>query len=318
MRDDHNRRINYLRLSVTDLCNLRCRYCMPKQGIEKKNHQEILSFEQISTYVDTLVGMGIDKVRITGGEPLVRKDILTLLSAIGHHKEIKEFTLTTNGLLLKSMASALKEAGIQRVNISLDSLNPEKFRKMTRGGDLSDVIEGIEAAEKVGLTPIKINVVLIGGFNDDEIEDFIRLTVNRKIDVRFIELMPIGQVAHWSLDNFISADTVLQKVPELIKADDVEHGSPAVHYRLPYGQGRVGLIRPISCKFCKDCNRIRLTSSGQLKYCLHSNDVLDLRQIRQEPEALEKAIQDFIMKKPYEHQLEDGCYSLTNMVGIGG
>lgn len=189
---------------------------------------------------------------------------------------------------------------------------------MTRGGNLNDVLEGIERAKQVGLKPIKRNVVLIGGFNDDEIEVFVALTQDQEIDVRFIELMPIGEVATWSLDNFLSNDYVLQKLPSLIQEAVKEPGSPAVYYRLPGGKGRVGLISPISCKFCDSCNRIRLTAEGQLKYCLHSNEEFDLRTVLREKGSLKELIENSVLKKPLEHAIEQGSFISRNMVQIGG
>jgi GTP 3',8-cyclase len=291
---------------------------MPESGIEKCPHDSILTFEEIDNLVEQLVQLGIDKVRITGGEPLVRKDIIQLLERIGRHKSITDFSITTNGMLLKRYAKELKAAGVHRVNVSLDSLNSEKFAAMTRGGDLALVLEGIEEAIKVGLLPIKLNVVLIGGFNDDEIEDFVELTRNQPIDVRFIELMPIGEVASWSLDNFISNKHVLNQCPDLHRTEQQDKSSPAVYYKLSNAKGRVGLISPISCKFCHGCNRIRLTSEGGLKYCLHSEDTLDVKEILARKGNLELEIKKFLAKKPLDHSLEKGRYIKQNMVRIGG
>lgn len=318
MKDSFGRDITYLRLSITDRCNLRCRYCMPAGGIEKLQHDSILSLEEIDEIVSAFVELGINKVRITGGEPLVRNGIISLIEKISRHSGIKDLALTTNGIHLKSMAKDLKEAGLTRVNVSLDSLNDKKYAQMTRGGKLKQVLEGIEMARQVGLTPIKLNVVLIGGFNDDEVEQFVALTQDQAIDVRFIELMPIGEVATWSLENFLSNDYVLQKVPSLIKELSTEIGSPAVYYRLPDGKGRVGLISPISCKFCDSCNRIRLTSEGKLKYCLHSNEEIDLRKAIKEKGSLKELIEYSILQKPLEHSIEEGQFISRNMVQVGG
>lgn len=318
MEDRFGRKINYLRLSVTDLCNLRCQYCMPESGVEKCLHSDILSFEEIDSIVSSLVDQGINKIRVTGGEPLVRKDIITLLKKIGRHEEVTDFALTTNGLLLKEMAQQIKDAGVDRVNVSLDSLDPKKYRKMTRGGDLTQVLEGIEEAIRVGLTPIKLNVVLIGGYNDDEIKDFVHLTKERPIDVRFIELMPIGEVATWSSKHFISNKMVTETATELELLENQEPNSPAIYYTLPGAKGRVGLISPISCKFCSDCNRIRLTSNGSLKYCLHSDDSINLKQILQRKGSIEAEVNRFLLQKPQKHNIEDGLFVNHNMVSIGG
>jgi cyclic pyranopterin phosphate synthase len=291
---------------------------MPENGIEKMEHKDILSIEDMDTIVGIFAKMGITKIRLTGGEPLVRGGILILIKKIKAHPEIKEVALTTNGLLLKDMAQDLKDSGLDRVNISVDSLDPEKFSRMTRGGRLEDLLAGIEEAKRVGLTPIKLNVVLIGGFNDDEIPDFVAMTKEEAIDVRFIELMPIGEVARWSKNNFLANQTVLERVPELTPVEDEDPASPAKYYRLPGGKGKVGLISPITCKFCEDCNRIRLTPEGKLKYCLHSDEEFDLKQALEEGRDLEAYIQECILKKPKEHNLENGKSILRNMVQIGG
>lgn len=318
MVDAFGREINYLRLSITDRCNLRCKYCMPEDGIEKVKHEDILTLEELSEIVRTFAELGINKVRITGGEPLVRKGILSLISNIRSFEGIKEIALTTNGMLLKDMALDLKKAGLDRVNISVDSLNPEKYAMMTRGGQLKRVLEGIQAAKQVGLTPIKLNVVLIGGFNDDEVFDFVALTKDEAIDVRFIELMPIGEVAQWSLENFLPNDYILQRVPHLKPVKIEDQSSPARYYRLPKGLGRIGLISPISCKFCQYCNRIRLTSEGKLKYCLHSNEEFDLGKVLRSKASLKEYIEESILKKPLAHTIEQGDFIVRNMVQVGG
>lgn len=317
MIDSYGRNINYLRISLTDLCNLRCQYCMPKEGISKIDHGEILRLEEIEKMAAEFVALGISKIRITGGEPLVRKGILNLVENIGK-LGLKDFTMTTNGLLLKKYAKDLKNAGLNRVNISLDTLDEKKYKDITRGGSIKKVLEGIEEAKKVGLIPIKLNVVLIGGFNENEIEDFVNLTKNEKIDVRFIELMPIGEAKDWSLDKFIPNSTVLERVQDLkpIKRDDIS--SPANYYKLPEGKGKVGLINPITCKFCENCNRIRLTSNGMLKLCLHSDEEIDLKEPLRNGVDIKEIILNDINKKPKAHHLEEGKYTSRNMVSIGG
>ncbi len=318
MKDSYDREINYLRISITDRCNLRCKYCIPEQGVEKLEHSSILTLEEIDEIVEAFVELGINKIRITGGEPLVRNGAVSLIRKISQHEGIKDIALTTNGIYLKDMAKELKEAGLKRVNISLDTMNEKKFSMMTRGGHLSNVLEGIEKAKEVGLTPIKLNVVLIGGFNDNEIEDFIALTKDEEIDVRFIELMPIGEASSWSVDNFLSNDAVLQKVPSLIKEPCIDITSPAVYYRLQGAKGRVGLISPITCKFCSSCNRVRLTAEGKLKYCLHSNEEFDIKKVVREHGLIKEFIEQSIAQKPQEHTIEEGNFVLRNMVQTGG
>ncbi|MBV7272041.1 GTP 3',8-cyclase MoaA [Clostridiaceae bacterium UIB06] len=318
MIDSYGRNINYLRISITDLCNLRCRYCMPEKGIEKIPHNEILRLEEIEELARIFVSLGVNKIRITGGEPLIRKGILNLIENIGRIEGLKDFAMTTNGIFLKKYARNLKNAGLNRVNISLDTLNEKKYRDITKGGDIKEVLEGIEEAKKVGLTPIKLNVVLIGGLNEDEIKDFVNLTKNENIDVRFIELMPIGQAKDWSLDKFISNKIVLEKVKELKEIIKEDISSPARYYKLPNSKGKVGLINPISCKFCDNCNRIRLTADGKIKTCLHSNAEIDLRIPLRMGEDLRKIITEVVINKPKEHNLENGEYIERNMTTIGG
>lgn len=317
MIDSYGRNINYLRISLTDLCNLRCKYCMPKEGIPKIDHEEILRLEEIEKIAEEFVSLGINKIRITGGEPLVRKGILNLVESIGK-MGIKDFAMTTNGLLLKKYARDLKNAGLNRVNISLDTLNETKYKSITRGGSIKNVLEGIEEAKKVGLTPIKLNVVLIGGFNEDEIEDFVNLTKDEEIDIRFIELMPIGEAKDWSLEKFIPNSTVLEKAKDLKPVMKEDISSPASYYKLPNGKGKIGFINPITCKFCENCNRIRLTSNGMLKLCLHSDEEIDLKEPLRSGNDIKEIILNSINKKPESHYLEDGKYITRNMVAIGG
>lgn len=318
MKDAYGREVNYLRLSITDLCNLRCQYCMPINGIKKIAHEAILTMEELEEIVKTFAMLGVTKVRITGGEPLARKGIVTLIDKIKRLDTITEIALTTNGILLKDMAQDLKNAGLKRVNISLDSLDGKKYMMMTRGGKLKEVLQGIDKAREVGLTPIKLNVVLIGGFNDDEVEKFVRLTEDEALDVRFIELMPIGEVAKWSSEHFLPNDYVLKAVPELRKSEKLEPNAPAVYYQLPGAKGRVGLISPISCKFCNTCNRVRLTSGGKLKHCLHSEEESDLKEVLRNGGNLAELIQHAISKKPLEHFIEEGSFITRNMIQVGG
>lgn len=315
MKDSFEREITYLRVSVTDLCNLRCRYCMPEEGVEKRAHESILSVEELDEIVRAAARCGIRKIRLTGGEPLVRRGIVDICRNAAAAPGVEEVCLTTNGVLLPRMAGALREAGVSRLNISLDTMQEEKYRQITRCGTLSDAIAGLSAAREAGFARTKINCVLIGGVNDDEIADFVDLTREHDYAVRFIELMPIGQCAAWDQGRFLSADEVLARVPALAPC-----GTDGVSelYRVPGWRGTVGLIRPISRHFCPSCNRIRLTSDGKLKPCLHSAQEIDLRG--QTGRALEQTIRQAICAKPQRHHLDGGAASesLRNMNAIGG
>lgn len=291
---------------------------MPENGIKKMPYEEILKLEEINKIAEEFVQLGVDKIRITGGEPLVKKGILNLIQNIASFKGIKDFAMTTNGTLLNKYAQDLKRAGLNRVNISLDTLNAKKYVDITKRGNLKDVLDGIEAAKKAGLTPIKINVVLIKGFNEDEIENFVNLTKYEEVHIRFIELMPIGSLKYWSLNNYISNETVLAEVKELQEVPSHDISSPARYYKLPGAKGRIGLISPISCKFCENCNRMRLTIDGKIKLCLHSNEEIDIKTPLRQGKDIKKLIENIIISKPMEHNLEDGVYISRNMTNIGG
>lgn len=311
MKDGLGRNINYLRISVTDRCNLRCRYCMPEEGIEKKGHQEMLTLEEIFEVVRVCADLGTDKIRITGGEPLVRKGLIGLIEKITALSGIKDIALTTNGVLLGQMAGDLRKAGLKRINISLDTMDAKKYEYITRGGNVKAVLEGIEAALKTGLVPIKINTVLTKGFNEDEIGDFIRLTLNENIDVRFIELMPLGHASGFAAEHYLPNTEVLERFKELEQVEAEDKSSPAKYYRLPGAKGRVGLINPISHAFCSNCNRIRLTADGKLKPCLHSDMEIDIRKVLRDEkntdkfQAVRQAVVEAIQAKPRKHTLND-------------
>lgn len=311
MKDGLGRNINYLRISVTDRCNLRCRYCMPEEGIVKRAHSNILTLEEIFEIVNVCAGLGTDKIRITGGEPLVRKGLAGLIEKIAALEGIKDLAITTNGSLLKGYARELKEAGLNRINISLDTMNEKKYEYVTRGGRLKDVLEGIHEALKVGLVPIKINTVLAKDFNEDEIGSFIRLTESLGIDVRFIELMPIGHAASFASEHYLPNSAVLERFKELEPMETGDKSSPAMYYKLPGAKGRVGFINPISRNFCSSCNRLRLMADGKLKPCLHSDLEIDVKGILRglkagdKQMALEKAVAEAIQAKPGHHTLND-------------
>nr|WP_317284249.1 GTP 3',8-cyclase MoaA [uncultured Dysosmobacter sp.] len=314
MLDGCGRTIDYLRLSVTDLCNYRCRYCMPPEGVAKRDHGDILSLEELADIARAAVRLGVKKIRLTGGEPLVRRGIVELCRQLRTIPGLQELCLTTNGALLPQLAAPLREAGLDRLNISLDTLRPDRFAEMTRLGHLSDALAGIEAAEAAGFHDLKLDTVLIGGFNDDEIDDFINLTREHPWEVRFIELMPMGPCAEWDKARFLSGDTVLQKVPAL---QQIESCGVARRYRLPGAMGTVGLISPVNHDFCAQCRRIRVTADGKLKGCLHSAEELPLRGLH--GKELEDAIRQGILQKPQRHHLtERRSDTPRNMNQIGG
>lgn len=314
MLDGCGRTIDYLRLSVTDLCNYRCRYCMPEGGVCKRFHSEILSVEELTGIAEAAVRCGIKKIRLTGGEPLVRRGILELCRRLRAIPGLEELCLTTNGSLLPELARPLREAGVDRLNISLDTLRPERFAQMTRLGRLSQVWQGIRAAEEAGFRHLKLDIVLIGGFNDDETDDFLLLTQEHPWEVRFIELMPMGPCASWDRSCFVSADSILQRNTAL---QQIDSSGVARRYRLPGAPGTVGLISPMSHDFCGDCRRIRVTADGKLKGCLHSREEISLRGLH--GEALKNAIRQGILQKPQRHRLtERPSDTPRNMNQIGG
>jgi cyclic pyranopterin phosphate synthase len=313
--DAYNRPISYLRISVTDRCNLRCVYCMPPQGVPKRPHGEILRYEEIETVARAAAELGITKVRLTGGEPLVRPGVVDLVHMLARVDGIDDLSMTSNGILLRDYAQALAQAGLRRVNLSLDTLRPERFRRITRCGELDDVLAGIEAAHAAGLEPIKINTVVVRGMNDDEVVDFARRTLNEKWHVRFIELMPIGSGGAINADwksQVVTADEIRQKIEsalgELRPAKFSVGGGPARYYRLPKAQGTIGFITPISEHFCTRCNRLRLTADGHLRPCLLSDYEIDLRTPLRAGAGVEQ-IKDLILQtiasKPLQHHLDE-------------
>lgn len=313
MKDRFGRDITYLRISVTDLCNLRCKYCMPESGVESLCHSDILTLEEIVEIVKVAAKNGITKIRLTGGEPLVRRGFVHLCKEISKIEQIEDIAITTNGVHLKNMADDLFENKVKRINFSLDTLVKEKYNDITRRNDFDKTMESLFYAIKKGFK-VKLNVVLIGGFNDDEIENFVKLANDYDLEVRFIELMQIGETANWSKDKFISNNIVLEKVPKL-EFDGIS--GVAKIYKIKGQKGKIGLISPISCSFCSDCNRIRLTSDGKLKPCLHSKDEINLKGLS--GEELEEVFKRGIFDKPEKHHLEDGkSESTRDMNKIGG
>lgn len=315
MKDRYGRTIKYLRLSVTDLCNCRCVYCMGENGVPRLPHSAILSFEEIEEIVRTAVSLGVTKVRLTGGEPLVRRGIDELVRRLRGIEGVEELAMTTNGARLAEYAEALKEAGLDRLNVSLDTLDPEKFRRITRIGELRDTLDGLDAARRAGFEHIKLNTVLMGGVNDDEIAEIAALAKDGAFDVRFIELMPIGECTDWDRRRFLPAERVLEYLP---KGERVPSDGVAELWRPAGFRGTVGLIRPLSHRFCADCDRIRVTADGCLKPCLHSAREIPLRG--KHGEALVRTIAEGMQTKPREHHMADGhaSESRRGMNRIGG
>ncbi|MEW6584879.1 MAG: GTP 3',8-cyclase MoaA [Nitrospirota bacterium] len=279
LKDNFDRTIDYLRISITDRCNLRCIYCMPSGGIVPMEHKEILRYEEIIRVLRIAAAMGVKRVRITGGEPLIRRNVSGFVRLVREIPGIRDVSLTTNGILLERFAEDLARAGLNRVNVSLDSLRPEKYREITRGGDLDAVLRGISAAEKAGLVPIKINVVPVRGVNDDEIEEFAKLTFKVPYQIRFIEFMPFGVQDIWTPERFLSVDEIrtrVEKVGTLVAAHMKKSG-PARYFRFEGAAGVVGFISPLSHHFCGECNRLRLTADGKLRPCLFSETEIDLK-----------------------------------------
>lgn len=332
MKDSHGRVIDYLRISLTDRCNFRCIYCMPEDGVCQMSHEEILSLEEIERLVAIAAAHGIKSVRLTGGEPLVRKGVEDLISAINDIPGIQNISMTTNGVLLPRMADKLKESGLSRVNISLDTLDADQFHEVTRVGRLEDTLAGIDAALEAGFDPVKINAVTVRRLDQDFL-GFAKLSLDRPLHVRFIEYMPLGQeagdgLAGWGKEDVISsqellerinADAVAEGMDSLVPAREDPLGwGPAKYYAFPDAQGTVGFISPLSRHFCGDCNRLRLTADGKIRPCLFSDEEFDVRvALRAGDDAqTERVLMQALGAKPDEHH--DKVGTERNMSAIGG
>ncbi|MCK4843908.1 MAG: GTP 3',8-cyclase MoaA [Dehalococcoidia bacterium] len=323
--DPFGRNINYLRISVTDRCNLRCIYCMPLEGVPQMSHSELLSYEEIQTVVRAAAELGINRIRLTGGEPLVRAELPELVRMLSRIEGIEELSLTTNGVFLKKYALELKQAGLSRVNVSLDTLKADTFRYITRLGELQGVLEGIEAAKKAGFEPVKTNTVVMRGINDDEILDFAKMTYEDGWHVRFIELMPFKGVVE-----FVPSIELRQHISLLGKLEpcaSITGNGPAMYYRLPGARGTIGFISPLTkTSFCSRCNRMRLSSDGKLRPCLLREDEIDLKlplrsdEIGAPMKELKRLILKAVASKPEHHHLNEGVARLVNrkMSQIGG
>ena len=317
MTDSYGRQITYLRLSVTELCNLRCRYCMPEEGVCKRSHADLLTEDEMIAAVRAAGSLGISKVRVTGGEPLTKPNILSICRRVAAVPGIREVNITTNALRLPDLAKPLREAGVKRVNISLDTLDPERYAFITRRGRLADAWAGIEAALEAGFDKVKLNCVLIGGFNEDEIPALAELTRKYPLDVRFIELMPMPGDTLFGEAAYIPASRVLEALPEAAACEN--HDGVARLYRLPKAQGDIGLISPLSNHFCGECNRLRLTADGYVKPCLHSAEELSVKGL--DENGMREVFLRAIACKPQQHgalSAHDPSHSARTMNRIGG
>ncbi|HOA35858.1 MAG: GTP 3',8-cyclase MoaA [Dethiobacteria bacterium] len=327
--DLYGRKHDYLRISVTDRCNLRCIYCMGPEGVKQIPHHQILTYEEILEVVKAGAALGISKIRLTGGEPLVRKGILFLVKEIAQVPGITCLAMTTNGILLPQFAAPLKEAGLQRVNISLDSLKPAVYRKITRCGELAQALAGIEAALEAGLNPVKINIVLMKRINHREVPAFLKLALEKELHLRFIEYMPIGAQGlehhkYYLPLSYVKEQAARMGLP-LTPAEPPPGAGPAETFSLPGGKGTIGLIHPISRHFCASCNRLRLTAEGYLKSCLYWQDERSVRPALGDPVAMQELLQDVVRLKPEKHRMspqqKPGLLNLQGMRGmskIGG
>ncbi|MDP7530870.1 MAG: GTP 3',8-cyclase MoaA [Candidatus Scalindua sp.] len=310
MIDKYSRKISYLRVSVTDLCNLRCIYCMPPGGSELSRKEEILSLEEILKLIKHGVSLGVNKIRITGGEPLVRKGIISLVKHITEIKGIDDIAMTTNGVFLKEFATELKSSGLSRLNISLDTMRKDRFAEITRGGNIAVVFEGVEAVLKAGFKGTKLNAVIMRGDNDDEIHDFVRYIMERDIELRFIELMASGWKDMVDEDRFMPTSEIMERVRgigELVPDKQRVGGGPATIYRIKGALGSIGFISAVSKPFCKTCNRLRLTSDGKLRSCLLTGGEVDIKDILRSSNLDEKEIQD---------RLTEAFFKVTDMKPI--
>ena len=317
MIDKFGRDITYMRLSVTDKCNLRCRYCMPVEGVCLKEHREMLTEDEMITAVEAAASLGVKKLRITGGEPLVKRNIVSICRRAAAVEGIKEVCLTTNGLMLPKLAKDLKDAGVKRINLSLDTLDPEKYAYITRIGTLDDFMAGLNAALDAGFEKIKINAVLIGGFNDDEIVPLAELTKQYPVDMRFIEMMPMYDSGDFQEASFVPNTRVLEALPDAVPAES--DGGVAKLYRLPGALGNVGLISPLNAHFCGTCNRIRLTADGKIKPCLHSDAEYSIKGM--DFDGMKAELEKAIWNKPQWHGDLDATHRSQagrNMNQIGG
>lgn len=324
--DPFNRKITYIRVSVTDRCNLRCIYCTPLKDLKLLDHADILSYEEILKVIRIATDLGIKKVRLTGGEPLLRRNFVHLVESACRISGIEDVSITTNGVLLKDMAGPLLEAGIRRINVSLDTLNPLKYTKITRRECFDAVWKGLQVAEAVGFSPIKVNVVVIRGVNDNELLRFADLSVQKPYRVRFIEYMPIGRDCDWTPEKYVPSDEMKSKLKtfgRLYKVSHSIHDGPAERYRFESANGEIGFISALSHHFCPSCNRLRLTADGKLRSCLFADDEVDIKTPLRNgcsQEDLRRLFQQAIARKPrrYHAEILEKGECLRPMSTIGG
>ena len=319
MLDGYERNIDYARISLTDKCNLRCVYCMPEDKVYENNLiNDTLSFNDYKFIIKSMSELGIRKIEFTGGEPLLYPHLIELIKYAHYECNIDDISITTNGIGLNEIAYELKRSGLKSVNISLDSLKSYKYKSITRGGNLTDVLKSINRCLELGIK-VKINCVVIKRFNDDEVYDFIEMANYYPIDVRFIELMPLGEGEYFYENGYFNISNFINDIDELYKIED-EKGSTARLYQAKYAKGRIGIITPISCQFCNTCNRIRITSDGKIKLCLHSNEETDIRYYLNKPMIFKEVLKEIILKKPDKHNLLESNSSDTyrQMYEIGG
>jgi len=324
--DNYNRRITYLRVSVTDRCNLRCIYCVPVKDLTLLNHCDILSYEEILRVLEAAAEIGIEKVRLTGGEPLVRRNFVHFVESVCRMSAFKEVSITTNGVHLKEKAQEIFDAGVRRINVSLDTLDPVKYAKITGRDYFDNVWEGLEEAEAVGFSPIKLNVVAIRGINDDELLEFARLSRRKPYHVRFIEYMPIGHDNRWTPEKYISSDEIKSKLEAFSPLHKMPHltdDGPARRCRFESAKGEIGFISALSHHFCSTCNRLRLTADGRLRPCLLAEDEVDIKTPLRNgcsQEDLKCVFQQAIAKKPKRRhdRISERAECLRPMSAIGG
>jgi len=324
--DQYRREINYLRISLTDHCNLRCVYCMPVNGLHFLSAQDLLTPAEIGSIVEVAVSAGFRKFRLTGGEPMLRPDLLEIVERVSRIEGVGDLSMTTNGILLPKLAGPLVDAGLRRINIHLDTLHPEHLGKIMRWGKLDEIWRGIEAAEQAGLSPIKLNTVVVRGHNDEDVAELAALTRDRNWHVRFIELMPFGsgECASVARAQFVSNNEVRARIENSLgplTAIAGDHSDEARNYRLPEAKGIVGFISPVSAPYCGSCNRMRLTAEGKLHLCLLNDDEMDIKkQLRENgPEAIREILLKAVHLKPMGHRLHEGIFTQNRrMFQIGG